>query len=383
MKILFFSTYFYPYISGLTLYPWRILNHLSKKHKITVLTFNHLQNSLKISNFKFQINYLPYLFRLSKGFISPQSIIYFLKEVKKNDLIILNLPNFEGFALAFFAKLFGKKIISIYHCQVELENGFFLKIINIFLNISVYLQCLLSDTIVGHVDYINNTYIGKVFKNKIKTTFPPVEILPVSTQFINELKRLKKNAWIGYVGRIAREKGIEYLVQATCPSGRRVKRLDNVKLVFAGPSTTVGENKYLQYVKTLLIKNKVDYLFLGQLTPEQLGAFYKTIDLLVLPSTNQTEAFGMTQVEAMLLRTPVIATNLPGIKIPIQLTRMGLFVEPKNPEQITKAIQEILKNKNKYTNKKLVNNARNIFDIKKVYKLYDDLVDGANLNLTA
>ena len=41
MKLLFFSPYYYPYISGLTTYPFKILKYLAKDHKITVLTFPH------------------------------------------------------------------------------------------------------------------------------------------------------------------------------------------------------------------------------------------------------------------------------------------------------------------------------------------------------
>ena len=51
-----------------------------------------------------------------------------------------------------------------------------------------------------------------------------------------------------------------------------------------------------------------------------MSSFYKSIDLLVLPSINQTEAFGMVQAEAI-AGTPVIAGNLPGVRIPIKLTK--------------------------------------------------------------
>ena len=83
----------------------------------------------------------------------------------------------------------------------------------------------------------------------------------------------------------------------------------------------------------------------------------------------------MVQVEAMLLGTPVIASNLPGVRVPIRLTKMGILVQPKNSEQITEAINKILKNKKKYSNQKLIKNASKIFDIKKVYKFYDNLID--------
>jgi glycosyltransferase involved in cell wall biosynthesis len=118
---------------------------------------------------------------------------------------------------------------------------------------------------------------------------------------------------------------------------------------------------------------------LGNLSEKRLGAFYKAIDVLVLPSINSTEAFGMVQAEAMLLGTPVVATNLPGVKIPISLTKMGIIVEPKNEKQLAEAISEILKNRKKYTNKNLIKNAEKIFNIKNVYQFYDNLVYQTNL----
>ena len=47
MRILFFSPYFYPYTSGLTVYPLRILKNLTKKNEVTVLTFIHQKDLAK------------------------------------------------------------------------------------------------------------------------------------------------------------------------------------------------------------------------------------------------------------------------------------------------------------------------------------------------
>jgi len=115
-------------------------------------------------------------------------------------------------------------------------------------------------------------------------------------------------------------------------------------------------------------------LFLGNLTAEQLSSFYKSINLLVLPSINQTEAFGMVQAEAMIAGTPVITSNLPGVRISIRLTKMGIIVETKNVEQISQAIEELINNKNKFSNGKLIKNAKKIFDINKTYAFYDELL---------
>jgi len=152
--------------------------------------------------------------------------------------------------------------------------------------------------------------------------------------------------------------------------------LSRIVVVFAGPygKDVVGENPYFLKIKKLLEENKINYRFFGNLINGDLGAFYKVIDLLVLPSTNRTEAFGMVQAEAMLTGTPVVASNLPGVRVPIKLTNMGKIVEPKNSELLSKALLEVLNNKSKFTNSKLVKNAQEIFDIKKVYKFYKNLI---------
>ena len=193
MKILFFSPYFYPYISGVTISPKRILDHLSKKNEITVLTFAKSRQRQE------KITYLPYLFKISKGFISPQSLIYFFKYAKKTDLIILNQPNFEGLFLAIFGKIFHKKIISIFHCQVFLEGNFLTKVINFALDLSMKIQLHLSDKIVVYTkDYIDSLPYFKKLGNKTSEILPPIEKFLPDKKFQNKLLKLKeKNIWVG------------------------------------------------------------------------------------------------------------------------------------------------------------------------------------------
>jgi len=384
MKILFSTTYFHPYLSGLTIYPWRILIHLSKNHQITVLTFNHKKNKkeeLKIKNLK--ILYLPYLFRLSKGFISPQSLVYFSKEIKKADLVFFNQPNVEGLPLMILAKIFRKKTLSLLHCFLSGKKNWLDYIIINLANKILKIQLFLSDKIIAYTkNYLESFAIYKKIKNKVVFTLPPIKKLSVDKKFFQKLKKQKgKNVWIGFSGRIAQEKGIEYLIKSIKLLTFNISRLF---LIFAGPygENVSGEESYYLKIKKMLDDEKINYRFLGNLNEKQLGAFYKAIDVLILPSVNSTEAFGMVQAEAMLLGTPVIASNLPGVKIPISLTKMGEVIEPKNEKQLSLAISKILKNRKKYTNKNLVKKAQKIFDIKKVYKFYDNLASHIHPNST-
>jgi glycosyltransferase involved in cell wall biosynthesis len=207
----------------------------------------------------------------------------------------------------------------------------------------------------------------------VKYILPPVNKLSANQQFLNKLQNMKKDYyWIGFAGRIAREKGLEYLIEA-------VTQLDNpqkYQLVFAGPEekNVVGESLYFQHITRLLKTNKIKYLFLGQLHQGKLGAFFKSIDILALTSINQTEAFGMVQVEAMLLGTPVVASDLPGVRVPIQKTGMGIIIPPKDSFAISQAINKIKINHPKHATKEQVKQAQQLFHIENTLKSFDAII---------
>lgn len=364
--ILFFTPYFYPYISGITEYPYRVFSGTDTLWKTTCLTFKHnekLASSEEI-NTHLSITRMPFLFRLSKGFISPQSLVFFWKEVAGNDVVIINLPSFEGIALALLAKLQKKPIYAFLHCEVRLPFSFLNYFINCILNSGVILQLFLADKIIVEThDYFNEKLPYRLFKHKMTEVFPLVNISLPDDAYTEELKKMKStySHAIGFCGRIAKEKGIEILIES-------VSTLKNTILLFAGPSgkEVVGENAYFMRIQKLLNEKKIPHIFLGVLPDKKLSSFYHVLDVLVLPSVNKTEAFGMVQVEAMLAGTPVVASNLPGVRIPILLTKMGILASSHDEEGIKKAIQEIINNKKEYSNQQLVQHAKKIFNAQKI-----------------
>lgn len=368
-RLLFFSPYFFPYTSGLTMYPLRVLLHMSDTFDITVLTFPHQHNlSPQEQIGKITIKRIPYIMRFSKGYISPQSLWYFWKEMRNHDMLFMNLPNVEGMPLTVLAALFKKRIIALYHCKIYLGTSVMKRIISTIVNWTSYLQLMLCDQFIAHEDYIKGYNLFPNLMHKCIFSYPPIEYIDADQEKKQQLEKMKKDAvWIGYVGRLASEKGIEYLIDGL---QLLLKKRKNIALAIAKPQQTAGEGSYEKFVYDRLRSEKIPYVEFNDLSNSDLSAFYETIHVLVLPSVNMTEAFGMVQIESMMHKTPVIASNLPGIRIPIQKTKMGILVKPKNSKQIADAIERILTNRNLFSNGTLHERANKEFDIASVFDTF-------------
>lgn len=372
MKILISLSYYSPYISGMTLSVKRLAELLARSgYTVTVLTAKHDSTLLRREDINtVSVVRVPYLFRISKGFVMPEFVALAYKELHNADTVLIALPQAEGFILAFLAKLLGRKVVCLYICEVTLSGGIITKLIEFVLRICNKMALDLADEIVTLTDdFADST---NSLKNRNVYNIYPVMIPP---EIVTDEKRAlksklpEKRYYIGFLGRIAHEKGISYLLEAI-PILQ--KSLGNeFVIVLAGPIKTVGEKKYKTYISSLLEKYPQFVVQLGELADNQLGAFYSLLDVFVLPSTNNTEAFGMVQVEAMYCGIPVVATNLPGVRVPIKEIGMGIIVKPGDSNALAKAIVEILQNKERYVKEKSI--IQKIFSTEKILREYQEL----------
>lgn len=383
MEILFSLTYYTPYVSGLTLYVKRLGEALVKEgHQVSVISFQHQKNLRtreKINGA--DIFRVRPLMKISKGFFSLDWLVKSWREARRNDVIIVSLPQFEGFWPAFFGRLFGKKVISIYHCEVILPEGFFNRIIESGLNLSNRLTLALSERVVTYTrDFAQNSKLLPGFKNKLTFVYPPIPSPNIDKRIqkiLREKIKSKDQFVIGVAARLAAEKGIEYLLESIPAIKSKIKDQRSnkqIKIIIAGSPEPVGEEKYKRKILTLVEKYKDSVIFLGELKKEEMGAFYSLLDVLVLPSINSTEAFGMVQVEAMMAGVPVVASDLPGVRIPIQKTGMGITVPAGNSQKLAEAVAKILLNRNKYKYIKDKKSVENEFSLEKTIGFYRQLI---------
>jgi glycosyltransferase involved in cell wall biosynthesis/GT2 family glycosyltransferase len=135
---------------------------------------------------------------------------------------------------------------------------------------------------------------------------------------------------VGYAGRLARHKGVDMLLAA-------VARDDRLDLVVAGD----GPDRTALEVAARPLGGRVR--FVGALDGDDLVAFYRSLDVLAVPSRETpgwVEQFGRVAVEAMACGVPVVASRTGAL--PDVVGGAGLLVPPDDPEALRAALVRVL-----------------------------------------
>jgi D-inositol-3-phosphate glycosyltransferase len=145
-----------------------------------------------------------------------------------------------------------------------------------------------------------------------------------------------------YVGRFDPRKGIETLVRAMAVS--ELRHIPRVRLVVVGgsrPGQPDGE-EFLRIKRLTEDLGLADVVtFAGRKDHSQLSAYYAAADVCVVPS--HYEPFGLVAIEAMASSTPVVASNVGGLKFTVVPEETGLLAEPQDVDAFAGAIARILK----------------------------------------
>ena len=343
MKILMLTTYYYPHISGLTLYFQRLAEEYVKLgHDVTIICAQHDKKLPKRENVNgVDVIRTPYILKINKGMILHKIIFDVWNPLKSADVLHVNLPSVEAMPTVLLAKLFKKPVASTYVCDITLPKFIGSKLLDFLIDINHYFVLKLSDKINSFtIDFANHSRVLKRFNVK-KEIYPIVKLqnkTPITIKRLADSTRPR----IGMATRIATDKGIEYMIDAL---PKIWEKFPDAKLFIVGTVHAVGEERYFEKLKPLFDKYAEKIILLGQVEPEAMPYFFKNIDLLVVSSVNSTEAFGMVQVEAMFEGTSVVATDLPGVRVPVQITGMGDIAKIADSDDLANKIVQVLKKK--------------------------------------
>lgn len=346
LKILIMLSYYVPHRTGLTIHVQAIAEELVKRgHEVTVLTARYNQalprDQVKHNGVRIIRLWAP--IHLSRGMIMPAYPWAAYLLMRQHDVVWINTPILETALVALLSRLANVQVIATHHGDLVLPK----KLINRFIQGTMYAMWRIlaqraANIIAYSEDYAQHSYYLKGFLDKTVPNYPPIHIPPPRPERVAALRAQWSRDGgpiIGYSGRFVEEKRPDLAIKAleivnqTYPKAR---------LVFAGQYKIAYENTWETYQP--IVQHYEDQLiFLGLLQDmQEMADFYAACDVIVLPS--DTECFALVQVEAMLSGTPMVTTDTPGARVPVQVTGMGVLAERGNHHDIGAKIVHVLQN---------------------------------------
>jgi glycosyltransferase involved in cell wall biosynthesis len=353
MRILTTLTYYRPHYSGLTIYAERLAKALVQRgHQVTVLTSRY-DPSLPAREVRDGVQVIRprVLAKVSKGVLMPSMPFWAWANIRHADVVLLHLPQLDAAYIALISRLLRKPVVVTYHCDLLLPRGLIHTIANQVSHLANQITLgLAGQIVVNTMDYAETSAFLRHYLPKTCAIPTPVELAVASPEDVEQVKRKAGiepgQRIIGMAGRLAAEKGAEFLVQAM---PEVLKSHPEARVLHVGQYQNVmGEEEYARKLEPLIQGLGDRWKFLGILPPGEWTAFFQLCELTVLPSINSTESFGIVQVESMSCGKPVVASDMPGVRQPVIMTGMGRLAPPQNSHALAAAINEVLDHLEKY-----------------------------------
>ena len=156
----------------------------------------------------------------------------------------------------------------------------------------------------------------------------------------------KEDRMVLFVGRIEPLKGIDTLIEAMAMLKIKCKKCPHYLVIIGGENDNPEEqlSNEMERLKTLSHKLGIEdvIIFAGKRGQDSLPYYYSAAEVVVMPS--HYESFGMVALEAMACGTPMIASEVGGLRYLIKEGETGYFVPMQNPEILAERMRTLLLN---------------------------------------
>lgn len=353
MRIGLFTDTYPPFINGVSTSVAMLKRALEQQgHTVYVVTvsnnalkheYDEKERILKVAGIPIGI----YDYRLSS--IYPVTLI---NKMKKWNLDVIHSHTEFGVGILarLFAKQFNIPLVHTYHTLYEdythyITHGYFEKSSK---KIVEYLTKFYCDKTANELIVPTNK-IYSLFKEKYNFT-KNIHIIPtgievdrfyeenVNKKEVESLRKklgIKKNNFtILFVGRLAEEKNVEFLINAH----KKLVEYDNdLKLLIVGDGP--DKEKYEQLSKSLGLEDNI--IFNGKAAWEEIPIYYHACNVFSTASTTETQ--GLTVIEAMAAGVPPLCIDDDSFKGTVTDGLNGKIF--KNEEQYISQVKELYEDK--------------------------------------
>lgn len=342
MRISIFSA-FYPFRGGIAHFNDRLVKELEKKHDVATFTFKkQYPNFLFPGKTQFEESGSASNVKNAKRIVSTFNPLTYLRaaneiRASKPDVFITNywMTFFAPFMAVFGRKLKGKSTrVAILHNFLPHERRFFDKSFNRKLVKNYDGFVVLSEAVKGDLmEMMPNALVLKV-EHPLYDHFGEITTKDVALERLTSKFGLKKfdktKRTLLFFGLIRDYKGLDNLILAMTilPS--------NYQLIIAG-EVYGDERKYLDMIEASGRSGNIHFVN-SYITDSEVSPFFVVADLCVLPYKSATQS-GITAI-AQYLETPVLTTNVGGLKETVEHEKTGFIVEKSDPGLIASGIEQ-------------------------------------------
>ena len=326
--------YYSPYVSGLTEAARMVAEALADSgQSVLVVTCQHRSDlPLRETINGVDVRRSRVMARLGKGLISPSFLLAAIRWGRRAKVVNLHLPMLESGVVALLSGR-ARRVVT-YQCDIALPAGPLNWLQTRIMDLSSVLAFAAADVIVpSSADYGRHSRLRRWMPDrKLMPISPPTRLRQGGTP----VYRSGDGIHVGFLGRIVEEKGLEYLVD-----GFRALPDPGARLLIAGDFENIAGGSIVGKVRRH-IGDDDRVRLLGFLTDAELADFYASIDVFALPSVNSFEAFGIVQVEAMRLGVAALASDLPGVRTPVEETGFGVVIQRASSAAVTTGLQGLV-----------------------------------------
>lgn len=325
-----FKDYYPPTTGGIEQHMHLLCGRLAKKMDVAVLVPSRSRSRIEESVEGVAVVRVPEFGRFASVPLCPTMA----RELRalQPDIVHLHFPNPMG-DIAYLLGTRRVPLVITYHADVIRQRA----LLPLYMPLLARTFDHARRIVASSAEYADSSPILSRYRDKCSVIPYGVDVQSLvlrdgEASHVEDLKGHHSRGLILFVGVLRPYKGLEVLLHA-------MTEVAQTHLVIVGWDPERGEAAGL--AKRLGLSGRVT--FAGVVSESRLRVLLHACELLVLPSLDRREAFGIVQLEAMACGKPVVSSDLlTGVRLVNRDGETGFLVPPGDPVALADAISRLL-----------------------------------------